>query len=81
MEKSVSQILWIVDMFLAQENQKQSISFVQTSSLPMVKKVEIKFELQIQITHNSRELLYFKTPQVEKYGQELSFKSRYFCRY
>ena len=43
--------------------------------------MEIKFELQVQVAHDLRELLRLKTQQIEKYGQELSPKLSYFCRH
>lgn len=81
MEKSASQTQLIVNMFLAPKNQKQSTFLVQTLFLLVIKKVKIKFKLQVQVTHNSRELLCLQTTYVEKYGQELSLKSRYICQH
>lgn len=81
MEKSASQTRSIVDMFLAQQNKKQSSSqlttLVPTPSLLVFKKLETKFVLRVQAAHNLGELLRLKTQQIEKYGQELSLKSSY----
>lgn len=72
-------------MFLVQRNKKQSfsqlISLALTSSLFILKKVEIKFELQVQVIHSLEKLLRLKTQQIKKYGQKLSSKSGYYCQY
>ena len=85
LEKSASQTRSIVDMFLAQQDKRHSPS-QPTFSAPnpssfMVKKVETKFELRVQAAHDLGELLHLKTQQIEKYGQELSPKSNYYCRH
>ena len=85
LEKSASQTRSIVDMFLAQQNKKQSpsqlTSSVPTPSPPLFKKVETKFELRVQAAHDLGELLRLNTQQIEKYGQELSPKSSYLRRH
>ena len=64
LEKSVSQTWLIVNMFLAQKNKKQTSSqpiFLTPTPSPLIfKKVEIKFERQIQAAHNLRKLLCLK---------------------
>ena len=49
-------------------------SLIPTFSLLILKKIETKFELQVQVAHNLGELLHLKTQQIEKYGKELFFK-------
>ena len=70
LEKSVSQTQFIVDMFLAQQNKKQSFSqptsLAPTLSSPIFKKVETKFELWVQVAHDLGELLHLKTQQIWK---------------
>lgn len=73
-----------MDMFSAQHNRNRLHHSARSStsllppSLPeishhqVVKKVEIKFELQTQAVHDLEELLHLKTQQIDKYGYELS---------
>ena len=78
LEKSTSSTRSIVDMFSAQQNKGNSSSkplsmpvLSQSSSSEVIKKAEIRLELQTEAAHDLGELLRLKTQQMDKYGYEL----------